>query len=229
MNKNSVLFVVVSSALVTLFASDIYLPSMPRIAAYFSVDNSQVQLSLSFFLGGQLLTTLFWGTLSDTIGRKKSYFIGMLIFLLGTFFCIVSENIHIFLLGRLLQGAGGIVSAVVGWALIQDVYPKDKSARIMSWIGSIIAVAPMVAPVLGGLIAKHFNWKYDFYLIAFFASIVLVGIYNLSDVQKAAVTSFSPKAVVKQYVGIITNKLFLCTRQFLISLFRVMHNQVPVA
>jgi MFS family permease len=94
---------------------DIFLPSMPQIADYFLVDGSKAQLSISFYLGGQILATLFWGALSDNIGRKKAFSMGMYLFFTGTIICIFSVSIYTFLLGRVIQGIGGVVAPVVGW------------------------------------------------------------------------------------------------------------------
>lgn len=82
------------------------------IADYFFVDSSTAQYSISFFLGGQILATLFWGPLSDNIGRKKAFSIGMYLFFIGTIICILSVSIITFLLGRVIQGIGGVVVPV---------------------------------------------------------------------------------------------------------------------
>lgn len=209
MNKQLSLLVIISASLITLMSSDIFLPSMPEIAEYFFVNSSSAQLSISFFLGGQILATLFWGALSDNIGRKKAFSIGMYLFLTGTIICIASVNIYIFLLGRVIQGIGGVVAPVVGWALIQDMYPKDKSAGIMSWIGSIIALAPMTAPVIGGQISIYFHWKGDFYFIAIITSIILVGITALPENRFTIKKNNPTKEAIRQYTNILGNKLFV--------------------
>ncbi|VEE02717.1 multidrug effflux MFS transporter [Legionella longbeachae] len=209
MNKKLSLFVIISSSLITLMTSDIFLPSMPQIAEYFAVDNSKAQLSISLFLGGQILSTLFWGPLSDNIGRRKSFSMGMYLFFSGTIICILATNIYTFLLGRIIQGIGGVVAPVVGWALIQDMYPKDKSAGIMSWIGSIIALGPMIAPALGGQITNYFHWKGDFYFIAFITGIILIGLSALPRSRLTTKKMGSTKHAIKQYSKILTNKLFV--------------------
>lgn len=189
-------------------ASDIFLPSMPQIAEYFSVDGYKVQLSISFFLGGQIIATLFWGPLSDNIGRKKAFSIGISLFFTGTVICLSSASIYTFLLGRVIQGIGGVVAPVVGWALIQDMYPKDKSADIMSWIGSIIALAPMTAPALGGQITKYTYWKGNFYFIACITCIILMGLSALPG--STSTKNLNPiKSAMNQYTKILTNKLFV--------------------
>ncbi|MGQ3890786.1 multidrug effflux MFS transporter [Legionella sp. CNM-4043-24] len=209
MNKKPSLLVIISSSIITLMSSDIFLPGMPHIAEYFSVDNSIAQLSISLFLGGQILATLFWGALSDSIERKKVFSIGIYVFFIGTIICILSTNIYIFLLGRVIQGIGGIVAPVVGWALIQDLYPKDKSAAVMSWIGSIIALAPMTAPALGGQITRYFHWKGNFYFIAITTGIVLAGLSALPHNHLKIQKNNSTSQTIKQYADIMKNKLFV--------------------
>ena len=209
LNKHLSLFVIISSSLIGLMTSDIFLPSMSQIAEYFFVDSSMAQFSISFFLGGQILATLFWGALSDNIGRKKAFSIGMYLFFTGTIICIASASIYTFLLGRVLQGIGNVVAPVVGWALIQDMYPKDKSAAIMSWIGSIIALAPMTAPAIGGQITKYFHWKADFYFIALVTSIILIGLFALPENRLTTRKINTTRQAIKQYRRILRNKLFV--------------------
>ena len=89
------------------------------------------------------------------------------------------------------------------------MYPKDKSAGVMSWIGSIIALAPMAAPVLGGQITKYFHWKGDFYFIAFITSIVLVGLFALPKNDLTTKKLGPIKNIINQYTKILMNKLFV--------------------
>jgi MFS family permease len=172
LNKNLMLSIIVASSILCLTASDICLPSIPQIAEYFSVSDANAQFSISFFLGGQVAATLFWGTFSDRVGRLKAFFLGMLLFFIGTLVCMSNISLELFLAGRLIEGIGSVVIPVVGWAIIQDLYPKDKSARIMTWMGSIISLAPMAAPAFGGQIDKFFGWQADFYFIALFTFII---------------------------------------------------------
>lgn len=208
LNKHLPLILVILSSMTALMTSDIFLPSMPEIAEYFSVNGSTIQLSISFFLGGQIVATLFWGILSDNIGRKKTFSLGIYLFFIGTLICIASTSISIFLLGRMIQGMGGVVAPVVGWALIQDLYPKDKSAGIMSWVGSIITLAPMTAPLIGGQITKYFHWKGDFYFIAFLTLFILIGLYKLPE-NRPTTKIPSASHAIKQYSKIIRNRVFV--------------------
>lgn len=207
LNKHLTLLTIVSSSIITLFASDIFLPSLPNIAEYFAVTNSKAQLSISFFLGGQVLTTLFWGFFSDRLGRQKAFQLGMGIFLIGTIICIDSTTITIFLIGRLIQGIGGVAVPVIGWAIIQDLYPKDKSAGIMSWIGSIIALAPMTAPALGGQLDKLWGWKADFYFIFILTTLILI--CQLIQSKEKSEAKKSTLNFVNTYTPIIKDKIFL--------------------
>ena len=209
MNKKLILFTIIASSIITLLAGDIFLPSLPQIAEYFAVNNSMVQLSISFFLGGQVFATLFWGTCADNIGRKKTFALGMSLFFIGTIACLLSATIYSFLLGRLIQGMGSVVVPVVGWALIQDMYPKDESAGVMSWVGGIVSLAPMAAPFLGGQITKYVSWKGDFYFIAFTTSAVLAVICMLPKNLPTNKKIDAPKHAIRQYGEMLRNKLFI--------------------
>jgi Bcr/CflA subfamily drug resistance transporter len=209
LKKHLPLILIVLASMIALMASDIFLPSMPEIEQYFSVNSSKIQLSIPFYLGGQIIATLFWGVLSDNFGRKKVFSLGMCVFFIGTLICISSTTIYTFLLGRIIQGMGAIVAPVVGWAFIQDLYPKDKSAIIISWVGSIITLAPMVAPAIGGQITKYYHWKGDFYFIAFFTSLILIGLSTLPEIRPTTKRVHSTKQAIEQYTHILRNKRFV--------------------
>ena len=147
------------------------------MAVLFGVSVDQMQLSIPLYLIGSLLAAPFLGLLSDFVGRRPVMLWSTMLFLLGTGLCIFSLSLPIFLIGRMLQGFGAVAASAVGWALIQDLYPRDESAKIMSWMGTIISAVPLIAPALGGYIHTLFGWQANFMLIFCLATFTLILIY----------------------------------------------------
>jgi multidrug resistance protein len=205
------------ASLSTISATDIFLPSLPSMATYFGASDEATQLTIPIFLLGSLIGGPLLGLLSDYFPRKRVMLLGLCIFLLGTTLCAYSPSLTFLLYGRFIQGFGAIVSPVVGWAMIQDLYPGDKSAKVMSWMGSIICVAPLVAPGLGGYIHVTFGWQGNFIFIFLCAAITFI----LILFSKSNGTSSLPKKklsrlnTIKTYTKILSNKIFL----YYISLF----------
>jgi len=150
MNKTIYVLLVMMAGLATVAGTDIFLPSLPSMAVYFAASEDAIRLSIPVYLTGSLCAAPILGALSDRLGRRRVLLMGLGVFLLGTAICLVSPSIHIFFVGRFIQGSGAIVSPVVGWAILQDLYTGERGAKIMAWAGSIVSVGPFVAPGLGG-------------------------------------------------------------------------------
>lgn len=191
-----------------MFASDILLPSIYKISEYFSINPSIAQYTISIFFVGQLIGALFWGSSSDKYGSNKTLLTSLIIVFLGTITCIVATSIHLFLIGRCLQGFGAIASPVIGWTMIQDHYPKEKAALIMSIIGGILSIAPMLAPALGGYIDKCYNWHSCLYLILVLNIVVILSLMILPNNMYKISTS-KRKNILDIYGSIILDKVFL--------------------
>jgi len=103
-----VLFLIYAALLSTigLFASDLYLPALANIQQFYQTDAGTVGLSLSIYMAGFSIGQLFYGAISDQLGRKAPLFIGLLLFLAGTLGCIYARSIEFFLFCRLLQSLG---------------------------------------------------------------------------------------------------------------------------
>lgn len=203
-------FLLAMASLATIFSTDIFLPSLPSLASYFGTSEDATQLTIPICLLGSLLGAPFLGMLSDFFPRKRVMLIGLGIFLIGTALCIIAYSLPFLLLGRFIQGFGAIVSTVVGYVMVQDLYPKDESAKAMSWMGSIISVAPLIAPGLGGYIHVTFGWQGNFVLLFLCAALTSLLIFFLSPSslppQKEKLSSFN---TLKIYGEIITNKKFI--------------------
>jgi len=208
------------TSLATTSATDIFLPSLPSMASYFQVSDAAAQLTVPICLLGSLIGGPILGVLSDSFPRKRVLILGLGIFLLGTALCAFSSSFSFLLMGRLIQGFGSIVSSVVGWAMVQDLYPGDSSAKIMSWMGSIICIAPLVAPGLGGYIHVTFGWQGSFVLLFLFAALAFLLMLFLIPTPKSLKQKekLPPLNTIKIYGTIISNKLFV----FYISFFSLL-------
>lgn len=133
------------------FSIDMYLPALPTIADDFSVSAQRVQLTLSIFLLGFACGQLLYGVLSDRFGRRPLLLGGILLYWLASILCALSDNADQLLIFRFFQALGGAVS-ILGVAMIKDIYVDSiKVSEVMSQVMMVMAVAPMVAPLVGGI------------------------------------------------------------------------------
>ncbi|MBY6034498.1 multidrug effflux MFS transporter [Marinobacter daepoensis] len=159
-------------------AVDMYLPALPQIGADFHTGTDQVQLTLSLYLAGFALAQLICGPLADRFGRKPIMVGGFLLFALASVGCALATNIETLQLSRFLQALGGSAGPVLGRAIVRDIYTPRDAAKILALLASIMALAPAVAPTLGGLMVAGFSWHWIF---------IAMGGYAL---LMAAVTAF---------------------------------------
>ncbi|CAM2748911.1 MFS transporter [Legionella worsleiensis] len=206
------LLIVIAASILTLIATDILLPSLPQIADTFAVSSHKVKMLLSIFMAGELSTVLIWGVIADLLGRRQTLFLGMLIFCIGSIMSLYADSINLLLVCRFLQGAGSVVVPVAGWALIQDLYPKDEGARMMSFVGTLVAVLPLFAPAIGGKIDVLYGWHMNLYGIAFYAAILCLAMLLLPQTLSMKNTRVSIPDLNKRlriYGTILKNKTFI--------------------
>ena len=146
----------------------VYTPSLPDIARAMQTSASMVEYTLTIYLLGMAVGTLFWGKLSDSIGRKPCIIAGLLVFLLGCMGCYFSTTITMLMMSRFIQAFGGSIGSVLGQALCRDAFFGPELSRVYSSMSSSLAVFPAFGPIIGGLIADNFGWVNIFlFLIAF--------------------------------------------------------------
>lgn len=154
---------------------DAMLPALSQMGHEFGVQSANnVQYIVSFIFIGFALGQVFYGPLSDAIGRKMSIYISLYIFLIGTIICIMTNDFYMLLFGRFLQGLGASGPKIVSLALIRDLYSGKKMAQIMSFISMIFILIPAIAPSIGGFILKFGTWTDIFILFIVFSLISFV-------------------------------------------------------
>lgn len=155
---------------------DMYLPSFPGIAQDFGVSATLVQFSLTACLIGLAIGQLVVGPISDAQGRRKPLLIGTTLFALASILCAFAPNITTLIIARFLQGFTASAGVVLSRAVVRDVFSGKELTKFFSLLMVINAVAPMVAPMLGGgiLAVPSANWQTIFYFLAFIGVLIVL-------------------------------------------------------
>lgn len=156
------------------FGTDLYLPAFPSMVTDLSTSASGVQLSLTAFLIGAGLGQLIFGPLSDRIGRRGPLIVGMALYVISGIAAALAPSIAVLIIARLAQGMTGSAGMVIGRAMIADVARGRQAARAMSTMMTVAGVAPVVAPITGGLFADSIGWRGLLWIVAALALISLI-------------------------------------------------------
>ncbi|MEM1387946.1 MAG: multidrug effflux MFS transporter [Pseudomonadota bacterium] len=156
-------------------AMNMFLPSLPSMAEHFGVEYSVMQLSVALFLAGNAVLQLIIGPLSDRFGRRRLLLGGFTIFVITSLACIFAPTIEAFLIFRVIQ-ATSVVGIALGRAVIRDMYNQEQSAAMIGYVTMGMAVVPMLAPMLGGVLDSTFGWQSVFvaYILLGLATIWLI-------------------------------------------------------
>jgi DHA1 family bicyclomycin/chloramphenicol resistance-like MFS transporter len=143
-------------------STDMYLPSLPAIAADLRATTAGAQLTLSAFLLGFAVGQFVYGPVSDRVGRKPVLLFGLGLFLVATVACALAPTIETLVGARFVQALGASGPIVLGRAIVRDLYEGARAGRELSRMGTIMGVVPAVAPIFGGLLHEAFGWRANF-------------------------------------------------------------------
>ncbi|WP_390623839.1 multidrug effflux MFS transporter [Vibrio gallicus] len=185
----------------------IYLPSLPLISQDLGISKTDLQSIVTLFLVGFGLSQLFYGPLSDAIGRKPVFLLGQVIYLLGTLLCVCfADTIWALDTGRLIQGLGAGSASVLGRSILRDSYDGGQLTKALSYLSITASILPIVSPVLGGWIAFHLGWQAVFvFVLAYLVTIFIVGWWVLPETLPYPKKRFQLRHVAKKYLELIQN------------------------
>lgn len=192
-------------------ATDMYLPAMPAMADSLNATAGEVQLTLSVYLLGFAVTQLVCGPLSDSYGRKPVLLGGFGLFLFASAVCAMASGIEVLLVGRFLQALGGAVGPVLGRAMVRDIHEPEDAGRILSYMASVMALAPAAAPVIGGGLLVAFGWPSIFVLLTAYAVVMLVVIAWLwpEPLPVERRQSIHPGAILRNFRMLVVQRSFV--------------------
>lgn len=193
------------------FAIDMYLPTLPELATDLHSTTSTAQLTLSGFMVGMALGQLVIGSLSDGWGRKKFLVGGAVMTLGAVIICALAPTMTVLIIARIFQGLGSGACAVIARSVIPDLATGKEAARSFTLMMIIQGIAPVIAPVIGGLLAEPIGWRGIFWVLAVIASTqTVVAIFVIHESRPpAARTATSVKAIMANYSYVVKNRTFL--------------------
>lgn len=186
---------------------EISAPSFPAILSHFSVSEAVVGLTITYNLFAFCLASLVYGPLSDQYGRRRIMLIGNGILVIGAVGCVIAPSMPWLLVARFIQGLGAATSAVVVSAIIADVYPVDRAARLYALMNAVFTSLMALSPVLGGLITTTFGWRGNYAFVALICLIAwLLLAFFLPETRKEA----SPTPLsLQNYTTLLKSYAFL--------------------
>jgi MFS transporter, DHA1 family, multidrug resistance protein len=138
---------------------DMALPSLPATAEAFGAPPATVQLTVTLFLAAFAVAQLIHGPLSDRIGRRRVLLGALVVYVIGGLACWAAPSARLLIAGRLLQALGAGGGPVVGRAVVRDLYEPERAARVLGYMGTAMALTPILAPIVGGVIHMAFGWR----------------------------------------------------------------------
>jgi DHA1 family bicyclomycin/chloramphenicol resistance-like MFS transporter len=199
------------AALVALgpLSVDMYLPAMPTMMRAFDTDISHMHLTLSSYLTGFALFHLACGPLADRFGRKPVLVSGTALFVAACIGCSLSTTIEQLLLFRFLQGIGACVGPTLARAVTRDVFGPTGAARALSLIAMLMALAPAVAPTIGGVLLLVLPWESVFVFLALYGATMIALIRVYLPESLPLVQSLHPAKIARNYAELLVDPFFL--------------------
>ena len=176
------IWILILVSAISPLAINIFQPSLPGLMTVFGVDYATVQLTLTVYLGTYAAAQIVSGPLSDRFGRRPIILGGMALFTLGTLLCAAAPSLGVLLLGRAVQAIGGSAGLVIARAIIRDLYDRREAASMIGYVTMGFAVAPMVAPMIGGILDEAAGWRAPMiFLLAASAFVLVMAWARLSE------------------------------------------------
>ena len=191
-------------------STDMYLPSLPFIAAAFGASTSHVQLTLSVYLVAFAVGQVIYGPLSDRYGRRPVLIGSFALYVAACGACAAAPSVNGLILARAFQALGAAGPIILARTVVRDLYEGHRAAREMARMGTIMGVVPAIAPALGGLLQTLFGWRASFFASFVGAAVLASAVVLLlpETLRQRSDASLSPLGILRNFGFIARNPAF---------------------
>jgi DHA1 family bicyclomycin/chloramphenicol resistance-like MFS transporter len=192
------------------FAMQILVPALPAIQAAMATSVAATQLTLSASMIAIAVATLIYGPVSDRYGRRPVLLFGMAMFIVGSIGCTFPADIHTLVTARIVQAAGGAAGLVLARAVARDHYGPQRAAAVIARLTMVMVIAPMLAPVIGGVIVDLAGWRTMFACVGAAGVVVLVAVLTLfGESHRAEDHMESPAGMLRGFAQLLSSGRFI--------------------
>lgn len=167
-------------------STDLYLPALPAMTVALHSDAGTMALTISGYLVGFSLGQLLWGPIGDRYGRRAPIAMGLMLFILGSGGCAMAQSPASMIGWRAVQAVGACASVVLARAMVRDLYTGHRAAQMMSTLMTVMAVAPLIGPSVGGIILHVASWRAIFWTLVGVGFATLAALAALPETMPAS-------------------------------------------
>ncbi|ODS54123.1 MAG: Bcr/CflA family drug resistance efflux transporter [Acidobacteria bacterium SCN 69-37] len=162
-------------------STDFYLPAMPAMADGLGASHGLVELTITGYLIGFSVGQLFWGPVSDRYGRRVPVAAGIALFIAGSAGCALAGSVEAMIGWRVVQALGAAAGVVIARAVVRDLFEGSRAARMLSTLMVIMAIAPLIGPVVGAQVAAMAGWRAIFWLLVAIGFVSLALLFTIPE------------------------------------------------
>jgi MFS transporter, DHA1 family, multidrug resistance protein len=207
------ILIILISALVMLgpFTNNIMVPSLTSLATEMQTGFGDAQSILSIFMVGFAAGQLFVGPMSDRFGRKPVLTVSLVLYIAASVLCAFAPDLYSLCAARLVQALGVSATLSVGRAIVRDSFASDKMAQVYAYVGTALALGPIVGPIFGGFIEVAAGWRSVFFFLAGVGALMLVIIVFLLRETNLHLNrdATRPARLVGNYATLLSTRLYM--------------------
>lgn len=191
-------------------ALNVIVPALPNLVTTMRSDAGTVQMTISLFVLGMAVSQLALGPLSDRFGRRPVTLAGLALTAVASLGAVAAASIEAMILARTIQALGASTGLVISRAMIRDLYDRDRSASLIGAVATVMVMAPMVAPLIGGILDTTFGWESIFVAVALVCFAVLAwAIFALPETRPDHVTGGGVRYMMGEARALLRDRNFL--------------------